>query len=366
MITQGELEKLLSIRAPEESVLSLYLAVPLDPASLRELPAKVSDLIRAAVDGKPALPHTEDEQAARNVVAARSRDWLGHALAIFACNDLGLLDVVPLPASCDERAVWAVRPHVRPLLAALQRYPDHRIVVVDRRHAWLFAVAIDTVSTAVRASYDTIPSKSFGGWYGLESYHLQRRIFELDRHHCRDVVAILERAAREGGQQPLVFGGHLDGIKHLLGQLPRDVREGYVGCFAADPHTLTPARARELAAPVIASWAEHREHELAEAVSGASSGVRAALGLHACLAAVNDEAVDQLLIPDRGMVPGYFCERCGVLSITGEECCDWGAASRAVPDLLEEMALRTLHDGGEVFSIQDPQFTPAARLRQQR
>ena len=78
---------------------------------------------------------------------------------------------------------------------------------------------------------------------------------------------------------------------------------------------------------------------------------------------MNADAADLLLIPDHGMVPGYLCERCGVLSVTGEECCDWGAASRAVPDLLEEMALRTLYDGGEVVSVCAPGFSPAARLR---
>ncbi len=311
VITHGELDKLLSVRAPDESVLSLYLQIPLDPAQLRELPAKVADLVREAADGRPSRPQADDEQVARDVVAAYGREWLGHTLAVFACEHLGLLEVVQLPGGCGERAVWAVRPHVRPLLTALQRYPDHRIAIIDRRNARLLAVSDDIVYAVASAPGDTAPSKSFGGWHGLESYHLERRILELKRHHYREAVMILSRATREGG-----------------------------------PH-----------------WAERREQQVAKEVSGTSSDVRAAVGLDACLAAVNDEAVAQLLIPDQGLVPGYVCERCGVLSVSCEGCCDWGAASRAVPDLLEEMALRTLRDGGEVISIRDPQFTPAASLR---
>jgi len=362
MITHGELDKLRSIRAPEDSVLSVYLEVPLDPATLRELPARTSDLIRAA-DGKPGPPLAEDEQVARQVVAGHARECLGRTLAVFVCGELGLLEVVQLPGGFGERAVWAVRPHVRPLLAALQRHPEHRIVIIDRRHIWLFAVADDSISAVASASDESASSTRFGGWYGLESYHIQQRVSELDRHHYRDAAAILDQAVRDGGPQPLVIGGHVDGIKHLLAELPRAVRAGYAGCFAADPHTLTPARARELAAPVIGHWAEQRERQLAKEVTGATSGVRAAIGLNGCLAAVNADAADLLLIPDHGMVPGYLCERCGVLSVTGEECCDWGAASRAVPDLLEEMALRTLYDGGEVVSVCAPGFSPAARLR---
>ncbi len=363
VITHGELDKLLSVRAPDESVLSLYLQIPLDPAQLRELPAKVADLVREAADGRPSRPQADDEQVARDVVAAYGREWLGHTLAVFACEHLGLLEVVQLPGGCGERAVWAVRPHVRPLLTALQRYPDHRIAIIDRRNARLLAVSDDIVYAVASAPGDTAPSKSFGGWHGLESYHLERRILELKRHHYREAVMILSRATREGGPQPLVIGGHLDGIKHLLAELPPEIRDRYAGCFAADPHALTVAEVRKLAAPAVAHWAERREQQVAKEVSGTSSDVRAAVGLDACLAAVNDEAVAQLLIPDQGLVPGYVCERCGVLSVSCEGCCDWGAASRAVPDLLEEMALRTLRDGGEVISIRDPQFTPAASLR---
>lgn len=363
MITHAELDKLRCVLAPEESVLSLYLEVPLDPASSRELPARAHDLIKAATDGKDAWLSPEDEDVACGLVRAHAREWLGHTLAIFVCGELGLLEVVPLPDGVAERAVLAVRPHVRPLLASLQRHPDHRIVTIDSRHAWLLEVVEDRVRTISVAPGATVPSRGFGGWYGLESYHVERRITELPRHHYRDAAWILERAAKDGGAQPFVVGGHADGIKHLLGALPGGIRESYAGCFAADPRTLTPATARKLAAPVINRWASGRERHRIEQVTGPASGVRAAIGLDGCLAAVNADAVDLLLIPDKGMVAGYRCERCGVLSVTGKECCDWGAASRAVPDLLEEMVLQTLHEGGDVMSVHALTCGVAARLR---
>jgi Bacterial archaeo-eukaryotic release factor family 10 len=363
VITHAELDKLRCILAPHESVLSLYLEVPRDPASLRELPARAHDLITAAADGTDACLSPEDEEAACGLVRAHAREWLGHTVAIFVCRELGLLEVVPLPDGVGERAVLAVRPHVRPLLAALQRHPDHRIVIIDSRHAWLLAVVEDRVETVAAAPAPTMPSSGFGGWYGLESYHVERRVTELARHHYRDAAWILERAARDGGAQPFVIGGHAGGIKHLLSALPGGIRESYAGCFAADPHTLTPARASELAAPVISQWASRTERRAIEQVAGQASDARAIIGLNGCLAAVNADAVDLLLIPDEGVVPGYRCERCGVLSVTGKECCDWGAASRAVPDLLEEMALQTLHEGGDVISVHQLPCGAAARLR---
>lgn len=341
MITYGELDKLRSVRAPDESVLSLYLDVPPDQAGVRKLPARAAELIRAA-DGAGRAP---DLQMARQVVAAHSRGWLGHTLAAFLCADLGLVEVVQLPPGFGERAVWAVRPHIRPLLAALQRHPDHRVVIADQQNIWLLAVADGAILSTSGAGTSL-------GWRELDQ--IQQPVRDLDRHDFREAAEILA----VGDPQPIVLGGHPDAISGLLADLPPQVRDGFAGSFAADPAALTPERACDLAAPVIARRAEHRERQLAQDLTGV---VR---GLTGCLAAVNAEEADLLLIPDRGMAPGYRCERCGVLSLTGEECCDWGAASRAVPDLLEEMELSVLRDGGEVVSVCEPQFVPVAHLHQ--
>ncbi len=362
MITHGELDKLRSVRAPEESILSLYLKIPLDPAGLHGLPARAGDLIKAAA-GPAGRQRADDELVARDAVVGHARQWLGHTLAIFVCGDLGLLEVVPLPGTACERAVMATRPHVRPLLAALQRHPDHRIAVIDRRHAWLFAVTSDGIATVARTTGDHAMNEAAAAWRGLEHDHVERRMNEFARHHYHDAAAILAQASRRNGPQPLVLGGHAGSIEHLLAALSPDVREQYAGCFAADPHVLTPARAEQLAAPVIARRAELQERSLVQQITGPTSGMRAAIGLNGCLAAVNAEAADLLLITDEGVAPGYVCERCGVLSVTGEECCDWGAASRAVPDLLEEMALRTLASAGEVITARGLRIEAiAARL----
>ena len=127
MISWAEADKLASMHAPEPTVLSLYLTVPVDPAELRGLPARVGDLIAAAASGPAGEEcgrlQDEDRGAVRVKVAAHGRDWLGHSVAIFACADLGLLEALPLRCEVPERAVLAARPHIRPLLAALPAVP---------------------------------------------------------------------------------------------------------------------------------------------------------------------------------------------------------------------------------------------------
>jgi Bacterial archaeo-eukaryotic release factor family 10 len=362
VITYGEVDKLRSNRAHDRSVLSLYVYVPEDEAGLSELPLRASDLIMTATEHTPGVLCREDERLALRTVAAHSADWRGHTVGILVSSDLGLCEVIPLPGRLAERAVLAHRPHLRPMLTALQRYPDHRIVIINHRHAWLLAVAGDRFDVIAQAPADGSASPGFGGWYLAPSHGLQR-VTEIAPHLYQDAAAILDRQSRHGGSQPLVIGGCADSITHLLALLPRAVLAEYAGGFAADPHTLTLARARELAIPVMSHWAERHERQLVQAIMAGQLGASTALGLDECLLAVNDGTAELLLIPDEPMVPGFECERCDALSVSHDGCCDWGAASWPVPDLLEEMTWRTLHTGGQVISAQALPCTAAARLR---
>jgi Bacterial archaeo-eukaryotic release factor family 10 len=364
MISRADVEKLRTIRAPEPAILSLYLPVPLDPAQLRELPARAGELMASAVSEAAAQVSRADRDAVQQLVAAGGRNWLGHTVAIFSCGELGLLEALPLPGWVAERAVLATRPHVRPILAAIQRCPAYRVAVIDRRDGWLLSIVGDSVETIELPAADGIRSPGFGGWYGLESHRAQQRVTELARHPYQDVAAVLEREARAGDHRPLVLGGHPEGITQLLSLLPEHLLEQYAGSFAAGPNTLTTARARELAGTVIASWAARREEQLAaETLTAAVRRNDAVVGLPPCLAAVNAGAVGMLLIPDEGLVPGFVCGRCGAVSLTGDDCPDWGAAAGAVPDLLEEMAARVLDDNGQVIAVHGPSWAVAARLR---
>jgi hypothetical protein len=359
MITGAEVRKLAAIHAAEPALLSLYLAVQLDPAQLRELPARARGLL-----ARPAGPAGQLRDADREQVLAKvamlGRDWLGHGVAIFSCDSIGLFEVYRLPDDPPERAVVGVRPHIRPLLAAVQRHPAYRVAVVDRRHAWVLAIDGDDISTVAASDATTVPSPDFGGWYGLDAYRVHERVIELARHHYHATAGILAQLARQG-EQPLVIGGHRDGIRQLLGSLPPRARDAFAGSFAADTHALTPARVRELAGPVVTRWAESRAQRLAAEIARMPSS-RAATGLEACLAAVNADAAEVLVAPDDGLVAGYVCGRCGALGIDADECQDWGTAAMPVPDLIEEMITRTLEEGGQVIIARDAP-SPAARLR---
>jgi len=363
MITRAEVEKLGAMHAVESAILSLYLAVPSDPSELNGLADHAGELVAAAkaMAGASDCLRDEDRKAVMQKLAAGGRDWLGQTVAIFASADAGLLEALPLPCRLPERAVLATRPHIRPLLVALQRCPAYRVAVVDQWLAWLFAIAADEIETVPEAAV-AISGDGTTTWRRLGTHRAQQRIVQLAGHRYHHATAILEQVMGPDERQPLVVGGHDDGICQLLTELPPTVREGFAGGFTADAATLTPAQVRDLAAPVIARWAEQRARREADEIVATPPGGLAAIGLPACLAAVNAGAVETLVVPDDGLVPGYECGRCGVLSTDADGCPDWGTAPLPVQDVVEEMVARTLEDGGQTLVISDASAPMAARL----
>lgn len=367
MITYSEVEKLLGVQAAEPSVLSLYLQVPVDPPALRDLSARADELLMLAGGGAddPGAPRVRDDdrQLIHRQLQIHGRDWMGHTVAIFACGQLGLSEAVPLPCRLQDRAVLATRPHVRPLLLALQRCPVYYVALVDRRHVWVFRVAGERIDTMAQAAAEGVRSPGFGGWYGLDSHRVSERIIQLARRHYRDTAAILQHTMHGSGQALLVVGGHEETIPQFLAALPASVRDRYAGSFAADPHTMTPARVRALAGPIIEHWVSAREQRLVEQILRERPDGLTAMGMNACLAAVSQHAAGLLLVPAGGLIPGFACQRCGALTSTGAECPDGVAAQRRVPDLIEEMVVTATSDGGQVVAVSDPPAGIAARLR---
>jgi hypothetical protein len=368
MISRAEIDKLLDVRAAGPSLLSLYMQVPLDPAGLRGVPAHAGELFALAARDGPGVPAAvrvgaADARAVLGLLASRARDWLGHTVAIFACAELGLAEAIPLPCRLQERAVLAARPHVRPLLLAIQRCPAYRVAVVDRRHAWLFSIADGQISTTALPPAEGMRSHGFSGWYGLQAHRVNERIIQLARHHYRDTATLLDWAAQASGTEPVILGGHQDTIPQFLGVLPAGLRDQFAGCFIADPHSLTPAKVRDLADRVIRDWRNLQDQRITAEFLRQPPDGRTVTGLSACLAAAGQHAIQLLLVPAGGLVPGYACRRCGALSSAGDDCPHGASESVAVPDLIEELAVATLGDDGQVETLLDPPGDMAARLR---
>lgn len=358
---------LLRVHAWRPEVLSLYLSVPAGRAEMRGLPRVAGFLAEAAGDGQLTDADLSDVV---ETVEAGGGDWAGRTVAIFASANLGLHEVIPLARAVPgyevpERAVLAYRPHILPLLAASTWYPAYRVAVVSRRHAWVFSVGdagVDDRIEAVAAFDARVASAGLGGLWGLDAFHVEQPIIEFARQPYRDTAAMLARIIRDHGPRPLVIGGSADCVPDLLACLPSAARESFAGTFTADPHALTPARVRDLAAPVVARWAERSALGQAAEIAQLPVHGLGATGLTACLAAVNALAVDRLVVPVDTVVPGYACGICGQVGLAAR-CPECWVPGIPIPDLLDEMACQVLEDDGHVVVVHGDAPSVTARLR---
>lgn len=365
MITSTDVAELRTHRTSSTPIISLYLNVPVDIAEHRGLMTRARELVKGAADGAPPeqpAPADTDIAWICDAVESRGLEWLGHTVAFFACEQAGVFDARALPGHVDDLAMLAARPYLRPLLATLQRNPAHQVAVIDAKHAWLLAIANDEIATLAERTGEALPSPAFAGWAGLEAYRVQHKMIKLARQHYRDTIGVLSRASGTA-DHPLVLGGHEMQINQFLTLLPTTVRQRVAGSFNVDLQTATPARVRDLAAPVIAKWTESAEAELVDEMLSKRPETAVTTSLAECATAVRSRAVSQLVLADDQVIPGCACDDCGAIGI-GEVGCDCAdQACRPVPDVLDELSSQALDGGSEVAAVRSAPFTAAARLR---
>lgn len=360
MIGAADVSRLLSLRGPDHGIISVYLTVPLDPGQRRAMTARLDDAVAAASqrDGGAeawARARRAEVPAIRRLLNSPGPEWPGHSVAIFACSALGLLETVPLRGQVAERAVLGSRPYVRPLLAEVQRCASYLVAVVDRRHAWLFRVSGDGIEAGEQVESPTVASRRFGGWHGFQSYRNDQRSRTLARQHYAAVAAALTAAtggaAATGGCEPIVLGGNEAVTREVLAALPTALRNRVAGSFVADPHAMTPARVRLLADEVVERWEDSKDRRLAATLAEQAPGPMTAIGLDACVHAVNQHAVQLLMVPGDAMQPGVSCGDCGTLGVAEAACPACGAATKPVGDVIEELAVKVTQDGGSVQAV---------------
>jgi release factor family 10 len=356
VIDADTITRLLAIEAPDREIVSVYLTVPLDPAQRRGMPARLDEMLsqndHLSGDGEAwARARRSELPPIRQAVSTRAHEWLGHSVAIFGCAGMGLLETIPLRGYVRERAVVGSHPYVRPLLAELHHCPSYVAAVVDRRHAWLFRVSAEGTDQLGHVQGQTVGSRRFGGWHGFQAYRNEQRARKLARQHYAATVSALAEATGAGGYGLIAVGGHEAETGEFLTVLPPVLRERVAGTFVIDPHTMTPARVRQLADEAVAKWEDGRERRLAAELAEQPPGGMAAIGLDACVTAANQHAVQLLMVPDDEIRAGFRCEECAALAVAAGSCRVCGGATRPVPDLIEELAVKVTKDGGTVEPV---------------
>jgi peptide chain release factor subunit 1 len=346
-----------TVESTDAPIVSVYWPVPADLGQLKAARAQLVDLVKLVRERAESRDLSHQVRMSLRADADRvlELDLLapklqGRTLAFFRCDQLGFEEAVVAPGGLPARTVLDATPFIRPLLEVLDEAHRYAVVVVDREHGWLFELYLGELERQERTEGRALRKPNFAA--GDKEHGVHHKVQELAKRHYRETAEALRQLVQDDGIELVVVGGHDDTVPAFLDQLPNDLRSKVVGTFVIDPHTMTPAAARDSAQAVVDAYERHEEEALVgQALERAATGGLGAVGPEWCLLAVDALAVEHLLVQADATVPGRVCDRCGWLGLAGDECPVDGEPTRETPDVLDEMATRVIGSSGHVEHV---------------
>lgn len=338
-------------------VVSVYLTVPPGVGELHTAALRLKDLLHplkadAAALGREAERAVLSDLERIQELSSRIGDQQGSGIAMFAGGGGTLLESVGLPAPVRNRAVLDHRPYLWPIDAMLGELRRSAAVVLDRRRAEIHRFDQGELAGSEQLDAEELRKSNYGGFAGYAERRVRTHADEVAHRHYRDTAARLYELWRAGEFDVLMVGGQTDNVDGLVAELHPDLGGRLAGTFTVDTHTVTPAIVAGHCRELLARHEAAEQTELADRVLAlAKGGGLAAAGLGPVLAAVNQRAVELLVVAADVALPGRECPSCGWLAAEGDECPACGEASRAVPDLVDAIAAAVHGSSGSVRHV---------------
>jgi peptide subunit release factor 1 (eRF1) len=352
---QARLRDLAEIRSGDSPVISVYL-------NTRWADEQQRDRVRLFL--KNELRRARREASGRTLEAdlawieseggaliARTLFPEAHGIALFACQAVGLREVIPVGMPFEDAWHLADIPHLLPLAALGEEAPPALVAFVDGERARLIPFGWAGADDEVTLQSEVPGQHRRGDWALLAQSRYERHIEAHRGQHFEAVAATLAALAERHAATRLVLAGEARMLAAFRDHLPGPLAARIVGTVAGTRYE----PAADLVARAAALLPVHERAEEAATldaiVTAAAKGGRAAAGL-ATMEAVARGAVDRLYLLRRHVVRGRECPGCASLfPETDATCRLCGQATRSV-DLAEALADRVLATGGSVEVVE--------------
>src|SRR5688500_9275195 len=313
-LSRGRLRRLADVHPDRGRVLSVFMN--LDPSELPTPAARssavTSVLTEAARRVEEAAELAHEERRALRTDLERVREVLSgdvaadgaRGVAVFACEPVDLLEVVPLRHPVDSRVVLDDSPYVEPLVhaGAAERWC---VLLANRRVARLFTGTGDELEETDRIVDDVHRRHEKGGW---SQANYQRSVEKEVEDHIAHTAEVAFALSKRRGFDRLLVGGPDELVGDLEAKLHPYLKERLAGRISCDVGNSGVDAVRASAGEKILEHARGREREqLDRLAQGVGSGDRGAAGLSQVLAAINEARVEVLLVA-RGLTAAGLCD----------------------------------------------------------
>jgi peptide chain release factor subunit 1 len=320
-ITRSRLRRLADVHPQRGRVLSVFLN--LDPSEFATPAARstavTSVMTKAAhrVDEADGLDH--DERVALRQDVERVRERLTsydiaengtRAVAVYACGEVDLLEVVRLPRPVDFEVVLDRSPYLEPLVADADE-EQWAVLLANRRSARLFLGDGGGLEETDRIEDDVHSQHDQGGW---SQARYQRGVEKEKDDHLVHAADVAFSRYKNPGFDRLLLGAPDELVNDVKQKLHPYLRERISGKLQLDVENSSLDDVRRAAQTAIEESRRRSEREaLDRLVEGVGRGERGAAGLAAVLGALNEARVEILLIADGFRSPGGRDPETGML-----------------------------------------------------
>jgi peptide chain release factor subunit 1 len=352
MITHETLHHLEQFHSPE-GILSLYLRI--DPQHM-DHPGHPLVEFKGLLRRYLERPSAEDGLAAVQREKQRVMDYLqgwvtrGRGLAIFACEPLGLWEVLnldnPVPSSLEVDP----SPRTGLLRQVMDESPSFVVVVVHRDQASIY-------TTEQRASDKrTEITSAVQGWHkqgGWSQSRFQRHIQYQVNEHMKKVIEDLESLLATRAFGRLAIGGTDATVKELIHQLPDPLARRLIGTFLIDCKHDSEDDVLNKARKVNEDFERAMEKQLIDRiVNAAHSGGQGVVGIDATLPKIIEGRVQTLVLADGATQTGQACSQCEFFSTAHYERCPLcDGEVRAARDIIDRATDRAVLSGAHIETV---------------
>lgn len=362
MITQEQLQELLSYDSQGQPVLSIYLNTDSASEPVETIKLRVRGMLKEA-----QLKQVEEVHAIEQYLDT-SYDWSKPGLVMFANHDGTFFRAYPSAISFRNRVRTGPKPYVKPLAHLMDYYAHYGVILVDKVGARFFEYHLgellategimgEDVQKVKKGGGSTTVGMRGGGQAGA------RRENEVVQRNMREAAHAAGLFFDKRPIRRLFLGGTSENTGQFKELLSKKMQSCLAGTFNV-AMTANEHEVRQLTINLMAEANTEREKKLVEQMVGLqASGGTAVIGLDDTLQAVSDKRIQTLIISDGYRAPGYVDDKSGfvVANIARSPLSEQELTE--VEDVVDLAVSSTITQGGHVEIINDnPGLEQAGRI----
>ena len=359
---RSQIEALVKFKSQGDLVTSFYLDTDKGRLNRKEIQLALKNLLNEAKDQACALPAAKEkiDTLLRDLdsISEYGSQSLGSSnapgLAFFVASRKDFRHILELPHGPRNRVIFDANFYLRPLASILDKYSRICAVLIDRREAVWYDIAMGEIKFLEKIQSDVPGRVKEGGFEGTAAKRIERHIDAHLQEHYRKTAQKTFEIVKKAPFDWLFIGTEENHSAEFESRLHSYLREK-VKARLHSRASASPAKVLQEVLEVEARLKKAEEDETVQKlISELERGGLATSGLRDTIHRLNQFEVQTLVVTHNLSRPGRICPTHKFLYLDKPKCPVDDKKTDIVQDLIDEAIETILKRGGTVKQIEPP------------